>query len=74
MAQQNCITYYSNQEDAFIVHLQHKEVKFTNTEEGFYSYKPSIKKINTKIQMINMVKENKTFFTLQQYEISKQAK
>ena len=37
------ITYDSNKEDAFSVHLEDGVVKFTRTNEGLYAYKPTKK-------------------------------
>ena len=33
------ITYDSEKEDAFLVHMEHKTVKFTRTPEGLYQFK-----------------------------------
>ena len=35
------VTYNSEQEDAFCVHLPDKIVKFHRTSEGLYAYRPS---------------------------------
>ncbi|WP_371077836.1 hypothetical protein, partial [Salmonella enterica] len=40
------ITYDSSKEDAFIIHLPNKTVKFTRTSEGLYIYKPSDNALN----------------------------
>ena len=55
MSKRHCITYDSNTEDAFIVQLPHKQVKFTKTEQGLYIYKPKIKKNNTEKQLVNTI-------------------
>ena len=60
MAKRHHITYDSNIEDAFIVHLPHKKVKFTKTDQGLYVYKSRIKKTKkTKHQFMNTVAEKK---------------
>ena len=74
MAKRHRITYDSNKEDAFIVQLPHKQVKFTKTEQGLYIFKPKIKKNKNEIQMVNTIEENKAFYTHQQYEKAKRAR
>ena len=60
MAKQHCITYDSNIEDAFIVHLPHKNVKSTKTDQELYVYKPRMKNTKkTKHQLMNTVEEKK---------------
>jgi hypothetical protein len=44
MAKQYRITYDSNMEDAFIVHIPDKKVKFTKTEQGLHIFKLTINK------------------------------
>jgi hypothetical protein len=39
MVDRHPVTYDSTKEDAFIVHLPHKQVKFTR-ENGLYVYRP----------------------------------
>jgi hypothetical protein len=64
-----------NKEDAFIVYLPDKKVKFTKTEQGLYIFKPKIDKTrNTKAQFLNTVEENKIFFTQQQIERARRAR
>ena len=36
------ITYDSEKEDAFLVHMEHKTVKFTRTPEGLYQFTATI--------------------------------
>ena len=75
MAKQHCITYNSETEDACIVHLPDKQVKFTKTEQGLYIFKPKINKTsNTKAQFFNTIDKNKNFFTCQQVEKAKRAR
>ena len=60
MAKRHHITHAFNIEDAFIVHLPHKKVKFTRTDQGLYVYKQRIKKTKqTKHQFMNTVAEKK---------------
>ena len=72
MAQRYCITYNSNKEDAFIVHLPNKQVKFTRTNQGLYIYKPKIvTKKENQVQLVQTMDENKAFFTNCQFAIAK---
>lgn len=43
MARKHKITFDSKEEDAFIVHLPTKDVKFERTNEGLYVYRPNFK-------------------------------
>ncbi len=45
MAKRHRITYDSEKEDAFTVHLPDKQVKFTKTDQGLYIFKPKIKQL-----------------------------
>ena len=72
------ITYDSAKEDAFLVHMKAKTVKFTWTPEGLYQFKvPNTyknylkKKKETKLETSNVVQtvdENKIGYTKQQVE------
>jgi hypothetical protein len=70
------VTYDSNKEDAFIVHLPHKQVKFTQ-ENGLYVYRlpyvkqPTIK--DSQVQFLETVDENKKYYSKHQFEHAKQA-
>ena len=68
------IIYNSEKEDAFIVHLPDKLVRFERIWMNLYVFKPptTIKAENS--QMLNTVEENKTFYTERQFERSKQAR
>ena len=55
MAQKYRITYDLSIEDAFIVHLSDKQVRFTKTNQRLYAYKPLVKKTRNEIVLINMV-------------------
>jgi hypothetical protein len=74
MAKRHRITYDSQKEDAFTVHLPDKQVKFTKTNQGLYIFKPKIKQlIKTQVQFVNTIDENKAFFTHHQFEWAKWA-
>jgi hypothetical protein len=62
-------------EDAFIVHLWDKQVKFTKTELGLYIFKPKINKMsNANAQFFNTINKNKNFFTQQKVEKARRAR
>ena len=73
------ITYDSEKEDAFLVHMEHKTVKFTRTPEGLYqftvpqSYKEELKmkQEEKSNNMIQTVDENKIVHTKRQMERQK---
>ena len=56
------ITYDSSKEDAFIVHLPNKTIKFSRTNQGLYLYKPNDYVLN-KVSLVQTVEENKQFYT-----------
>ena len=76
------ITYDSEKEDAFLVHMEHKTVKFTRTPEGLYqftvpqSYKEELKmnQEEKSNNMIQTVDENKIVYTKRQMERAKVAR
>ena len=77
MADRYRITYGSEKEDAFIVHLLDKKpVRFERIGMNLYVFKPpsstTVKAKNA--QMLNTVEENKTFYTECQFESAKQAR
>jgi hypothetical protein len=47
IAKQHYITYNLNTNNAFVVHLPDKKVKFTKTEQGQYIFKPKINKFRS---------------------------
>ena len=59
------ITYDSSKEDAFIIHLPSKNLKFTRNKQGLYIYKPDNKVLNP-VSLIQTVEENKSFYTNRQ--------
>ena len=67
------ITYDSEKEDAFIVHLPDKPVRFERIGMKLYIFKPptTIKAENA--QMFNTLEEEKTFYTEHQFQRAKQA-
>ena len=57
------ITYDSNIEDAFLIHLPSKIVKFKRTPQGLYTYKPNDHVLNNNsTSLLQTVDENKQFF------------
>jgi hypothetical protein len=73
MVDRHPVTYDSTKEDAFIVHLPHKQVKFT-WENGLYVYRPPYVKqpvitklqpttVDNQAQFLETVDENKKFYT-----------
>ncbi len=76
------ITYDNQKEDAFIVQLPHKSVKFMR-ENGLYLYRPPyIKKTtikdnknesNMKVQFLETMNENKKFYMKRQFKHVQQA-
>jgi hypothetical protein len=43
MADEHCITYDSDKEDAFLVHSKNVAIKFERTQDNLYVYKPTAK-------------------------------
>jgi hypothetical protein len=90
MVDRHPVTYDSTKEDAFIVHLLHKQVKFTQ-ENGLYVYRPPYVKqpvitkvvydnklqpmtVDNQAQFLETVDENKKFYTKHQFERAKRAR
>jgi hypothetical protein len=67
------ITYDSEKEDAFIVHLPDKPVRFKRIGMNLYVFKPNTTIEAENAQMLNTVEENKTFFTERQFQRAKRA-
>ena len=66
---------YSNEEDAFIVHLPHRDVKFTRNNIGLYVYRPTLRNNHKHdMQFVTTLEENKTFYTPRQFERAKMAR
>jgi hypothetical protein len=74
MAKRHCITYNSNKEDAFTVHLPTKKIKCSKTKQGLYAFKPTINTVINKIALVNTIEKNKLFFTPRQYQKAKKAR
>ena len=71
------VSYNGTKEDAFIMQLPHKQVKFEQLTNKLYVFKlPNTVKPTTKddAQFVNTVEENKTFYTQHQFEQAKQAR
>jgi hypothetical protein len=72
------VTYNAKKEDAFIVHLLHKQVKFCCNPDGLYIFKPPQHKRQepdnkVQAQFITTVAENRGFYTPCQFEQAKHA-
>jgi len=88
LAEKCQIVYDSDIEDAFHVHTDNGIIKFAQTDEGLYVYKPSSKFIQAvaaekgmtfppevKVScLVSSVEENKMGFTKRQFEDAKQAR
>jgi hypothetical protein len=77
------ITYDSNKEDAFLVHMDDETIKFKCSPEGLYQYsvskgyKQSLKedqKADGASNLISTVSENRQGYTLRQFERAKEAR
>ena len=76
MANRYRITDNSEKEDAFIVHLPDKTVRFERIGMKLYVFKPPTTmkaENNENALMLNIVEECKTFYTEHQFERAKQA-
>jgi hypothetical protein len=62
------VTYDSEKEDAFIVHMNKDTLKFECNPKGLYTYKVSNE------HLINTVKENRVGYTQRQFEQAKRAR
>ena len=78
MAQRYRITYDTREEDAFIVHLETKKVKFVKDQNGLYIYRPKIliddNEVRLHHQFVTTLDENKTFYTSRQFDRAKRAR
>ena len=61
------ITYDSEIEDAFIVHLSTQPIKFTRTANGLYTYTPS-ESYFRQTTLVQTVQENQQFYTNRQIQ------
>jgi hypothetical protein len=67
------VTYDSEKEDAFIVHMNKDTLKFECNPKGLYTYKVSDKYLKKQSHLINTVKENRVGYTQRQFEQAKRA-
>jgi hypothetical protein len=67
------ITYDSEKEDAFIVHMNDNTLKFECNPKGLYTYKVSDEYLKKQSHLINTVKENRVGYTQRQFEQAKRA-
>jgi hypothetical protein len=67
------VTYDSEKEDAFIVHMNKNTLKFECSPEGLYTYKVSDKYLKKLSHLINTVKEIRVGYTQRQFEQAKRA-
>jgi hypothetical protein len=67
------VTYDSEKEDAFIVHMNNDTLKFECNPEGLYTYKVSNEYLKKQSHLINTVKENRVGYTQRQFEQAKRA-
>ena len=74
MADRYRITYDSEKEDAFIVHLPDKTVRFERIGMNLYVFKPTTRIRAENAQMLNTLEENKTFYTERQFQRAKRAR
>jgi hypothetical protein len=68
------LTYDSEKEDAFIVHMNNNTLKFECNPKGLYTYKVSDEYLKKQSHLINTVKENRVGYTQRQFEQAKRAK
>jgi hypothetical protein len=67
------VTYDSEKEDAFIVHMNDDTLKFECNPKGLYTYKVSDEYLKKQSHLINTVKENRVGYTQRQFEQAKRA-
>jgi hypothetical protein len=67
------VTYDTEKEDAFIVHMNNNTLKFECNPEGLYAYKVSNEYLKKQSHLINTVKENRVGYTQRQFEQAKRA-
>jgi hypothetical protein len=68
------VTYDSEKEDAFIVHMNKGKLKFDYNPKGLYTYKVSDEYLKKQSHLINTVKENRVGYTQRQFEQAKRAR
>jgi hypothetical protein len=67
------VTYDSEKEDTFIVHMINNTFKFKCNPKGLYTYKVSNEYLKKQSHLISTVKENRVEYTQRQFEQTKRA-
>jgi hypothetical protein len=67
------VTYDSEKEDAFIVHMNKDTLKFECNPKGLYTYKVSDEYLKKQSHLINTVKKNRVGYTQRKFEQAKRA-
>jgi hypothetical protein len=68
------ITFDSEKEDAFIVHMDKGNMKFKCNPKGLYTFEVSNKYLKKESHLIKTVKENRVGYTQRQFEQAKRAR
>jgi hypothetical protein len=68
------ITFDSEKEDAFIVHMDKGNLKFKCNPKGLYTFEVSDNYLKMESHLINTVKENRVGYTQRQFEQAKKAR
>jgi hypothetical protein len=70
------ITYDSTKQKAFVVHLPNKQIRFTQSKNGLYYYKPNYSTNNTSHvnHSIESVDENKKLYTARQVKRAREVR
>jgi hypothetical protein len=68
------ITFDSEKEDAFTVHMDEGNMKFKCNPKGLYTFEVSDSYLKMESHLINTVKENRVGYTQRQFEQAKKAK
>jgi hypothetical protein len=71
LKKKHMITFDSEKEDAFIVHMDKGTMKFKCNPEGLYTFEVSDKYLKKESHLINTVKENRVGYTQRQFEQAK---
>jgi len=72
------VTFDSEKENAFIVHMKDKEIRFKRLPNGLYALNPAenagATNTEVKAQFVTTLEENKKFFTPREFERAKKAR
>jgi hypothetical protein len=68
------ITYDSEKEDTFLVHLPNKLIQIERIGNNLHVYRPPNTATGKQIQLLNTVEENESFYTHRQFERAKSAR